>query len=123
MMMDQTLYEILGEEQLKNLVDEFYARVEKDDRINHLFKADFEIIKQKQLAFLTQFFGGPQLYTKQFGHPRMRMRHMPHAITKDAAKAWLENMKAAIKSLDINEELKEKLFSVFPKLAGHMINQ
>ena len=121
--MDQTFYELLGKEQLKKLVEEFYSRVEQDERINHLFKTDFEIIKEKQLFFLTQFLGGPQLYAQKFGHPRMRIRHMPHAITRAAADAWLENMKAAVFSLDIDEELKRKLFSVFPRLASHMINQ
>ena len=120
--MEQTLYDMIGAEQLKEMVDRFYGFVEKDERISHLFKSDFETIKEKQLLFLTQFMGGPPLYNEKFGHPRMRMRHMPHAITRDAAVAWLENMGAAIYSLDIEEDLKEKLFASFPKLAQHMIN-
>ena len=121
--MGETIYQKLGAEHLESLVNKFYELVEQDDRINHLFKNDFKIIKQKQLMFLTQFFGGPQLYNAEFGHPRMRMRHLPHAITPAAAEAWLENMHQAIQSLPIEEDFKETIFSAFPRLAGHMVNQ
>jgi len=121
-MHDQTLYEILGKENLQLMVDRFYELVEQDERINHLFKSDFETIKRKQLLFLTQFMGGPQLYSAEFGHPRMRMRHLPHTITEAAAVAWLENMRTSISELPVNEKLKQTLFSVFPRLASHMVN-
>jgi len=121
--MGETIYQKLGAENLEKMVNKFYELVEQDDRINHLFKNDFNLIKQKQLMFLTQFLGGPQLYIQEYGHPRMRMRHMPHAITPAAAEAWLENMQQAIQSLPIEEEFKENIFNTFPKLAAHMINQ
>ena len=67
-----SIYSQLGPEHLKNIVDQFYDFVQQDDRINHLFKTDIELVKEKQLMFLTQFFGGPQLYSQEFGHPRIR---------------------------------------------------
>jgi len=121
--MGETIYQKLGAEHLESLVDKFYELVKQDERISHLFKNDIKLIKQKQLMFLTQFLGGPQLYNQEFGHPRMRMRHMPHAITPAAAEAWLENMSKAIDTLPVEKELKETVFSVFPKLATHMINK
>lgn len=121
--MGETIYQKLGAEHLENMVNKFYELVEQDERISHLFKNDINLIKQKQLMFLTQFLGGPQLYNQEYGHPRMRMRHMPHAITSAAAEAWLENMLKAIDSLPIEKELKEIVFSAFPKLAAHMINK
>lgn len=121
-MLENSLFERLGSENLRSLVNTFYSNVEQDKRISHLFKNDFEEIKRKQFAFLTQFLGGPPLYHEEFGHPRMRMRHMPHAITPDAAVAWLENMKKAIDSLPISDDLKLELFNAFPRLASHMIN-
>ena len=120
--MEKTRYELLGEENLNLLLDKFYDLVAKDDRINHLFKDDFEIIKKKQRFFLTQFFGGPALYNQNYGPPRMRARHIPHAITSASAEAWLENMAAAVDSLPIEEELKMIIYSSFPKLAAHMVN-
>lgn len=104
------------------LIEAFYSRVQDDSRINHLFKDDFEVIKGKQYLFLTQFLGGPTRYTEQYGHPRMRARHMPHQITPDGAYAWLENMSAAINSLNISEALKQELLQRFPHVAAHMVN-
>ena len=120
--MTTSLYDRLGADQLDLLVDAFYSRVQQDDRINHLFKDDFATIKGKQRLFLTQFLGGPVLYTEQYGHPRMRARHMPHQITADGAYAWLENMSAAIDTLDITQDLKVELLQRFPHVAAHMVN-
>ncbi len=117
-----TLYEQLGAEQLHELVDSFYDNVLNDERIAHLFKTDIALVKSKQYKFLTQFLGGPGLYTEEYGHPRMRMRHMPHEITPSSAYAWLENMKAAIDRLEVSEELKTQLFARFPNVAAHMVN-
>ena len=121
-MTDQTIYEMLGSEQLRKMVDSFYDHVVADERISHLFTTDMEVVREKQFLFLTQYFGGPQLYIQKFGHPRMRMRHLPHKIDEAAAIAWLQNMKKAIDSLDIDQQLKVTIFNCFPKLAGHMIN-
>ena len=72
--------------------------------------------------FLTQFLGGPDLYSQHYGHPRMRMRHLPHKITDEAREEWLKCMKEAITSLSIDEDLKARLFNVFPQVAQHMVN-
>ena len=118
----ESIYERLGDEQLQLLVDNFYARVMEDDRISQLFQTDIAIVKEKQFQFLTQFFGGPPRYSDVHGHPRMRLRHMPHKITGDAAIAWLENMAEAIKTLEIDYAFKEEIFQRFPQVAAHMVN-
>ncbi len=119
----ENIYDRLGDENLQLLINEFYAAVYADDRINHLFKGDIEEIKLKQFSFLTQFLGGPPRYAKTYGHPRMRMRHAPHAIDKSAAIAWLENMAYAIAKLPIEEDFKDEIFNRFPSVASHMINR
>lgn len=118
----QTLYEMVGEENIKNLVDEFYKRVYSDERISHLFQNDIDEVKDKQFRFLCQFFGGPAYYIEKYGHPRMRMRHMPHKIDEKAMHAWLDCMKSAIQTLLISDELKIALYNSFPKIAAHMVN-
>ncbi len=120
--MNPTLYEQLGAENLQQMVNNFYDLVVEDKAISHLFTTDMEVVKQKQTMFLTQFLGGPMLYNQTFGHPRMRMRHMPHKITGEGAMAWLNCMNQAIDKLDIDEELKTTLCNCFPKLAAHMVN-
>lgn len=118
----ENLYQKIGEERLKQLVERFYDRVFSSPEISHLFQTDKALIMAKQRAFLTQFLGGPALYSQEYGHPRMRMRHLPHRITPEAAQEWLRCMKDAIGTLDLADDLKTALYNCFPALAGHMIN-
>ncbi len=117
-----TLYDKIGQEQLTHLVDYFYELVFQSDKISHLFKTDKAEIKRKQKLFLTQFLGGPQLYTNEIGHPKMRMRHLPHVIDEEAKEEWLRCMRMAIVRLEIDESLKSALYNCFPQLAQHMVN-
>lgn len=119
----ETLYDRLGEEQLRIMVDRFYDLVFANEQIAHLFKSDKNEIKEKQRLFLTQFFGGPALYSNQHGHPQLRARHMPHAITQDDAVTWLSCMSSAITSLAIEESLKEELFKRLVPTAMFMVNK
>ncbi len=118
----ETLYQRIGPEQLALLVERFYGHVFASPVISHLFKTDKAGIIEKQRMFLTQFLGGPQLYSERFGHPKMRMRHLPHAIDATAMEEWLRCMKLAVESLDISDDLKTALYNCFPPLAKHMVN-
>jgi hemoglobin len=61
--MPTTIFDLIGEENLRTLVDRFYDLVFEHEQISHLFKSDKEAIKEKQRLFLTQFLGGPALYS------------------------------------------------------------
>jgi hemoglobin len=122
-MQEFSLYERLGKENLEKLVDTFYDLVFNDPVIKDLFKTDKDEIKNKQLLFLTQFLGGPPLYTEEHGHPRLRARHLPHVITEEKAVAWLKCMHEAINTLEISEEMKKELFGRFPQTAFFMVNK
>lgn len=121
--MQVSLFERVGAENIQLLVDRFYDLVFTNEQISHLFKNDKEEIKGKQRLFLTQFLGGPALYSAQYGHPQMRARHLPHIIHEDDAVAWLSCMAKAIATLDIDEALKDELFARFPPTAMFMVNQ
>jgi len=121
-MENTSLYSRLGETNLTLLVSNFYELVFKDEKISHLFKNDKKEIEEKQLLFLTQFLGGPQVYSKVHGHPQMRSRHLAHAITEEDAIAWLKCMSEAIGKLPIEETLKDELFERFPQTALFMVN-
>lgn len=121
--MQQTLFERLGEENISILVDRFYDLVFAHPQISHLFKTDKDLIKEKQRLFLTQFFGGPALYSQHYGHPQLRARHLPHPIGEDDAVAWLSCMAKAIGTLTVDEKLKDELFKKFVPTAMFMVNQ
>lgn len=121
--MQPTLYEKLGADTITLLVERFYDLVFAHPEISHLFKTDKEVIKEKQRLFLTQFLGGPALYSQQYGHPQLRARHLPHPIGNDEAVAWLACMNKAIGTLPIDEPLKDELFKRFVPTAMFMVNR
>lgn len=119
----QTIFERLGEQNIKLLVDQFYDLVFSDPQISRLFKTDKALIKEKQRMFLTQFFGGPQLYSQHYGHPQLRARHLPHPISDDDAVAWLSCMSRALKDLPVEEALKDEIFKRLVPTAMFMVNR
>ncbi|EGQ3470958.1 globin [Staphylococcus pseudintermedius] len=120
--MTQTPYEVIGQERLYQLIDHFYSLVEQDNRINHLFPGDFAETVRKQKQFLTQFLGGPDLYTQEHGHPMLRMRHLPFPIDDKAKEAWLENMHTAITHAQLPHGAGDYLYERLRLTANHMVN-
>lgn len=117
-----TLYETIGQERLYAIIHSFYNGVYQSPIISHLFEGDRNIIEEKQQLFLTQFLGGPKLYSDVHGHPKMRQRHLPFAIDKEAKDEWLALMRKAIFQHIEDKELAETLYNCFPKVANHMRN-
>lgn len=116
------VYKEIGDKKLYEMIDRFYSYVKEDDRMNHLFPGDWEQTAFKQKLFQTQFLGGPNLYIQEFGHPMLKMRHMPFRITPTARDAWLENMEKAMNDVGIEEELKQFMMARYEMTANHMMN-
>lgn len=120
----KTPYELMGgAEAVRQLVDHFYDYVAKDPDLAPIFPDDFTEIRKKQYLFLTQFFGGPRLYTEAYGHPMMRKRHLPFPITPKRAEAWLACMSKAMDDVGLSGPLREFIFSRLSQVAYHMVNQ
>ncbi|MBY6036314.1 globin [Fictibacillus nanhaiensis] len=116
-------YILLGEKQgIEKLVTTFYHLVSEDPLLSPLFPDDLTETAYKQTQFLSQFFGGPPLYTEEHGHPMLRARHMPFPITNMHAKAWLNCMERAMTLQKIQPELQELLLSRLKMTAYHMVN-
>lgn len=120
--MTTTPYDIIGKEALYDMIDYFYILVEKDERLNHLFPGDFAETSRKQKQFLTQFLGGPNIYTEEHGHPMLRKRHMDFTITEFERDAWLENMQTAINRAAFPQGVGDYLFECLRLTANHMVN-
>ncbi|WP_411843648.1 globin [Salinicoccus sp. HZC-1] len=115
-------YKEIGQETLYRMIDIFYSYVAEDDRMNFLFPDDLSETAYKQKLFQTQFLGGPNLYNQEYGHPMMKMRHMPFRITPKAKEAWLENMEKAMNDVGLDEELKSYMLARYTMTANHMVN-
>lgn len=119
----KTLYDALGgAEAIRRLVEAFYPKVQEDPDIGPLFPDNIDPVMDKQELFLTQFFGGPPLYSNAYGHPMMRARHLPFPITPTRARAWLGCMRRALAELDIDPELQSAVLERLKAPAFHFVN-
>lgn len=119
-----TLYELIGgEATIRRLVEAFYPIVQVNPKIGPLFPEDIRPVMEKQFMFLTQFFGGPPLYSDQYGHPMMRARHMPFPITEERADAWLSCMKQALEQIGLEDNLSMLVLDRLKGPAYHFVNQ
>ncbi|MDT8862742.1 globin [Alkalihalobacillus sp. MEB130] len=120
----QTPFDALGgEEILSKLVDTFYNKVSKHPDLAPLFPDDLTDTARKQKQFLTQFLGGPTLYSDEHGHPMLRARHMPFVITPVQADAWIACMEDAMDENGIEGLIREYMLERLTMTAHHMVNQ
>lgn len=115
-------FEMVGEETLHKIVDAFYKRVKLHPDLSPIFPDDLRETARKQKQFLTQFLGGPPLYTSEHGHPRLRMRHLAFPITPKRANAWLTCMSQAMDEIGFSGPIREEFFSRLVITAHHMVN-
>lgn len=119
-----SMYEWLGgEDGLRRIVEAFYPKVQAHPLLGPLFPEDITPVMEKQMLFLTQFFGGPPLYSNEYGHPMMRARHMAFPINRERADAWLSCMSQALDEAGIGGDLKQVLMDRLQGSAYHFINQ
>ncbi len=120
---DRTLYERIGPQVLHDLVQRFYAHVAKHPELIPIFPADLSLTARKQEAFLSGFLGGPPLYHQEFGHPRLRARHLPFEITPTRARAWLSCMNAALhQTPGLDPADAAELLAALTRTAAAMVN-
>jgi hemoglobin len=119
-----TIYEkIGGASAIRRIVEAFYPKVAAHPLLKPLFPEDLDPVKENQYLFLTQYFGGPPLYTERKGHPMLRARHLHFPITPQRAQAWLECMSQALDEAGIFGNVREEIWNRLVLTAHHMINQ
>ena len=122
-----TAYEwIGGEEKVRALVDRFYDLMDLEPGYADLRAAHGSTLadaRQKLFWFLCGWLGGPQHYTDRFGHPRLRMRHMPFAIGIKERDQWLACMDQAMGEVGVDPALRERLKDSFFQTADWMRNK
>ncbi|UUZ83618.1 globin [Paenibacillus sp. P26] len=120
---EHTIYGALGgSEGIRRLVEAFYPKVQEHPLLGPLFPEDITPVMEKQHLFLTQFFGGPPLYSEQYGHPMMRARHLPFPVTAERADAWLGCMSRALEETVEDAGLRQAVLERLKAPAYHFIN-
>lgn len=115
--------EVGGREVFARLVRVFYDGVAGDPVLRPLYpEEDLAPAARRLQLFLEQYWGGPADYQQLRGHPRLRMRHAPFAVTPTARVHWLTHMRTALDTLDLPPRLEQPLWTYLSNAADSMVN-
>lgn len=118
------LYSVIGEEGFARLARAFYRRIPKDEILGPMYPAaDLEGAERRLRDFLIYRFGGPARYIAERGHPRLRARHFPFAITQAARDRWMTLMTEALGDVGLPVEVQQTLQAFFDAMSTFLINQ
>ena len=115
-----------GEPAIQALVDRFYDLMDLEPGYRELRASHgpaLDDARQKLFWFLCGWLGGPDHYISRFGHPRLKMRHMPFSIGILERDQWLACMDQAMAETGVPEALRVQLQRSFFNTADWMRNQ
>ena len=120
----QSFYErVGGAEVFAKLASVFYQGVRNDPLLKQMYpEEDLAPAERRLRMFLEQYWGGPDTYQQERGHPRLRMRHTPFPIGPKAKEAWLKNMRVAVDSLELSPADEAELWDYLERAAHAMLN-
>ncbi len=123
----QAPYALLGgETSVRQLVDRFYdlmGTLPEATGIRALHAADLSGARDKLFKFLSGWLGGPPLYVQEYGHPKLRARHLPFPIGEAERDAWMRCMGQALDETVLEPLVREQLKTAFFRTADHMRNR
>lgn len=115
-----------GADKVRELVHRFYQIMDELPEsygIRKMHAEDLQNSEDKLFKFLSGWMGGPQLFIQEYGHPMLRKRHLPFAISISERDQWLLCMNKAIQEVVEDKELSQQLETAFAGVADHMRNQ
>jgi hemoglobin len=115
-----------GEAKVRELVQRFYQLMDElpeAHQIRKMHAAELKTAEDKLFIFLSGWMGGPPLYEELYGHPRLRMRHMPFSIGEAERDQWMLCMTQAMQEVIDDEALRKELTDAFYKVADFMRNR
>lgn len=120
---DTQIHGIIGDAGFTRLIGAFYRRVADDDVLGPLYpRHDLAGAEQRLRGFLIQRFGGPDDYSRERGHPRLRMRHAPFKVDLAARNRWVKLMEEAMAEANLPEIVLPALRKYFQNTATFMMN-
>ena len=121
---DTEIYATIGEAGFERLVALFYRQIPTDDILGPMYpKHDLAGAEQRLRDFLVGRFGGPPRYIEQRGHPRLRMRHAPFPVDREARDRWMELMGHALDQAQLPRDVTEYLREFLGQVATMMMNR
>lgn len=122
-----SVYEQLGGEAgVRKLVDRFYHIMDtlpEASTIRSLHPPDLQSSRDKLFKFLSGWLGGPPLFMNEFGHPRLRARHLNFPIGPAERDQWMLCMSKALAEMPVDKALYTALVSSLRQTADHIRNQ
>lgn len=124
-------YEVFKEKGLRELVRNFYLVMETDPKARECLEVHKlsngkvpDEVKEKLFDFLSGWTGGPNLFIKKHGPPRMRARHIKFPIGERERDQWLYCMEMALSmsSIKLNKKRKQLMLNSFTALAYRIQN-
>ena len=123
-MWETQVFEQVGEQGIERLIREFYEQIPSDPILGPMYPADeLEAAEARLRDFVVFRLGGSQRYVEQRGHPRLRQRHMPFQVNKEARDRWVELMDNAFARSEFPEEFALPLRDFFNEVATMLINR
>jgi hemoglobin len=123
----RTHYDMLGGEAgVLRLVTRFYDLMDtlpEAWELRKIHQQDLQGARDKLFKFLSGWLGGPGLYEAEYGHPRLRARHMPFPVDTQMRDQWMLCMNMALDEQVQDELFKMQLKRSFANVAEHMRNR
>ncbi|MDP9822319.1 hemoglobin [Nocardioides massiliensis] len=115
--------EIGGYDTIHKIVEVFYAGVAEDELLRPMYpEEDLGPAAERFTLFLCQYWGGPTTYSERRGHPRLRMRHAPYAVTVAAKDRWLHHFRAGLDAAGLTPEQDAQFWDYAEHAAQFMVN-
>ena len=119
-----SFYEAIGgHDTIRRIVERFYEGVATDPLLKPMYpEEDLRPAAERFTLFLEQYWGGPGTYSETRGHPRLRMRHAPYAVTPAARDAWLKHFREGLDEAALPPELDAQFWAYVQHAATFMVN-
>ncbi len=115
--------EIGGMDTIRSIVAAFYEGVADDELLRPLYpEEDLGPAQERLTLFLAQYWGGPTTYSELRGHPRLRLRHAPYAVTPLARDRWLLHFRDGLDAAELTPEQDTRFWEYVHHAAMFMVN-
>ena len=114
-----------GEEGIRDLVNRFYDIMEtapEASGVRTMHAADLGPMREKLFLYLSEWLGGPPVYTASKGSMCLTEAHDPYSIGESERDAWLFCLHRALEESGTSAEIQELLDKPFFGIADFLRN-